>query len=98
MKNYFGTVSFMLEGKELLVEDENKRIRHFRFLVDLTQSVIYQDVSLKRIEASQMVNNLRRVASILFPGKESTFDLVLQPRFDRVIRERFGDGLDPGVH
>jgi len=88
----------MLDGKELLVEEENKRIRRFRFLVDLTRSVIYQDASLKHADASQMVNDLRRVASILFPGKESTFDLVLWPRFDRVLRERFGEGLDSSVH
>lgn len=88
----------MMEGKELLIEEENKRIRRFRVLVDLTRSVIYQDATLKHSEACQMVMNLRKVVSVLFPGKEGTFDLILWPRFDRVLRERFGEGLDSRVH
>jgi len=88
----------MREERELLIEEENKRIRRFRLLVDLTKNILYQDASLKHPEACNMVNDLRRVASVLFPGKESTFDLVLWPRFDRVLRERFGEGLDSSVH
>ncbi len=88
----------MQQRTELLVEEENRRIRRFRFLVDITINVIYQDASLEHSEAREMVDNLRRVASILFPGKETTFDLVLWPRFDRVVRERFGIGLDMSVH
>jgi len=88
----------MCEEKEALIAEENQRIRRFRVLVDLTRSVIYQDTSLTHSDARRMVIDLRRVASNLFPGKEGTFDLVLWPRFDRVLRERFGEGLDSSVH
>jgi hypothetical protein len=88
----------MLEGKDRLIEEENEKIRRFRVLVDLTRSVIYQDTSLELAEAIQMVSNLRRVASVLFPGKEGTFDLILQPRFDRVLRERFGEEIKTAIH
>jgi hypothetical protein len=88
----------MCEEKEALIAEENQRIRRFRVLVDLTRSVIYQDRSLTHSDARRMVIDLRRVASNLFPGKEGTFDLVLWPRFDRVLRERFGEGLDSSVH
>jgi hypothetical protein len=88
----------MCEEKEALIAEENQRIRRFRVLVDLTRSVIYQDTSLTHSDARRMVIDLRRVASNLFPGKEGTFDLVLWPRFDRVLRERFGEGLDSRVH
>ena len=88
----------MPDGSELQVEEENRRIRYFRVLSDLTRNVISQDPSLNHSDARRMVNDLRQVASNLFPGKESTFDLIIWPRFDRVVRERFGRGLDSQVH
>jgi len=88
----------MSEAKDRLIEEENQRIRRFRILVDLTRSVIYQDASLSRTEASKMVDDLSRVASTLFPGKEGTFELVLRPRFDRVLRERFGEDSESSIH
>lgn len=78
--------------------EENLKIRRFRMLVDLTRNVIYQDRSLGHPEARQMVLDLRRVAGTMFPGKEGTFDLILWPRFDRVLKERFGAGMDSSVH
>ena len=94
----FDKVRIMLEAKRCLIEEENERMRRFRLLVDLTRSVIYQDASLGPAEASLMVKNLRHVASVLFPGKENVFDLVLQPRFDRILRERFGEDLNSRIH
>ena len=81
-----------------LVEEENRRIRRFRFLVDLTSAVLHQDATLSLVEARRMVVDLRSVAGELFPGKEGTFDLVIWPRLDRVVKERFGVGLDERVH
>ena len=88
----------MQVGMEDLLEEENRRIRHFRFLVDLTIGVIYQDTALKLADARKMVDDLRKVAAVLFPEKEGTFDLILWPRFNRVVRERFGRGLTVRVH
>ncbi|HYA90515.1 MAG TPA: hypothetical protein VEK32_03345 [Thermodesulfobacteriota bacterium] len=41
-------------------------------------------------EAQELVENVKRAACGLFPGKEETFELIYRPRFLRAIRERFG--------
>ena len=84
----------MAESFERQLDDENRRIRQFRILVDLTSAVLHQDSELNLAEARRMVSDLRKVAGRLFPGKEGTFDLVIWPRLDRVVKERFGVGLD----
>ena len=68
---------------------ENRRIRAFRILTDLT----LQRLCVERMtgaQAREAVNELRRTAAHMFPGKEHVFDLVIAPRLDRVIVERFG--------
>jgi hypothetical protein len=76
-----------MEDKE--VREENRKIRFLRFLVDLSFQSLQQDaLSLK--EALKIVEDVKRAACNLFPGKEETFELIYRPRFDRVIQERFG--------
>jgi hypothetical protein len=76
-----------MEEKE--IKEENKRIRFLRFLVDLSlQEIEQEDISLK--EMLRIVEDVKRAACTLFPGKEETFELIYRPRFDRVIQERFG--------
>jgi hypothetical protein len=75
------------------VGDEARRARQLRTIVDLTSSVIGQG-GLSRAEAEELVAATRRRALELFPGKEETFDLVLAPRFARLIRE-FSDPPPP---
>jgi hypothetical protein len=41
-------------------------------------------------EAQGIVENVKRAACGLFPGKEETFELIYRPRFNRAIQERFG--------
>lgn len=86
------------EEQERLIEEEKKKMRRLRFLVDLTTGVLYQDSSLSLKESRQMVENLRKAVLRMFPGKEKTFDLVLLPRFERILKERWGQGFDPTVH
>jgi hypothetical protein len=75
--------------KESEIKEENRKIRFLRFLVDLSIASIQQsDLSLE--EALQTVENVKRTACNLFPGKEETFELIYRPRFQRVIGERFG--------
>ncbi len=70
------------------LKDEDKRLRQLQFVVSLTMSVISQTkVSLE--EASRMVAATRQLALRLFPGKELAFDLIYQPRFRRLLAERF---------
>lgn len=75
------------------LQEENRRIRRLRRLVDFTIAVILQG-SYDRREAESMVEGVRKTALELFPGKESTFELVYRPRFERVLRERYGDARE----
>jgi hypothetical protein len=68
------------------VAEEDRRARQLRMIVDLTSSVIVQG-GMSREEADALVRATRRRALELFPGKEDTFDLILAPRFARLIRE-----------
>jgi len=71
--------------------EENRRVRFLRFLVDLSILSIQQnDLSFE--EALKLVEDAKQAACNLFHGKEEVFELIYRPRFQRVIRERFGKG------
>lgn len=68
--------------------EENRRIRAFRFLTDLSvQRLSVEPMSLN--EARAVVEKLRETAERFFPGKGHVFDMVIAPRLRRVINERF---------
>ncbi len=75
--------------EERTIREENRKIRFLRFLVDFSLRSIQQDDLLLE-EALKVVEDVRRAACNLFPGKEETFELIYRARFDRVIQERFG--------
>jgi hypothetical protein len=68
------------------VVEEQRRARQLRAVVDLTTNVLAQG-RLTRSEADDLVAATRRRVLDLFPDKEATFDLILAPRFARLIRE-----------
>jgi hypothetical protein len=71
------------------IKQENRKIRALRILTDLTiQRLCIERMTI--VEAREAVQDLRRAATNMFPGKGGVFDLVIAPRLDRVIRERFG--------
>ena len=70
------------------VMEESRKIRRLRIMVDLTTNVLLQQ-PMTVDEAYALVASLKNAALALFPDKQETFDIVLQPRFDRLIRERF---------
>jgi hypothetical protein len=76
--------------------EEDRRARQLRMIVDLTSNVIMQG-GIDRKEAAALVAATRRRALELFPGKEDTFDLILAPRFARLIREFVAPALPPNV-
>jgi hypothetical protein len=78
-----------IEMNETEVRDENRKIRYLRFLVDFSILSIQQD-DLYLEDAQELVENVKRAACSLFPGKEETFELIYRPRFNRVMQERFG--------
>ncbi len=71
------------------IKEENQKIRIFRFISNLTMQRLYTE-SLSIEEAREAVSQLRLVAKNLFPGKSDVFDLVVAPRMERVVIERFG--------
>ncbi len=75
--------------QETEVREENRKIRYLRFLVDFSILSIQQD-DLILEEVQELVEDVKRAACGLFPGKEETFELIYRPRFNRVIEERFG--------
>ena len=69
-------------------KEEDRRLRQLQLVVGLTMSTISQ-TNLSLEEASRMVAATRQLALRLFPGKELAFDLIYQPRFRRLLAERF---------
>lgn len=68
------------------VAAELRAARQLRMVVDLTTAVLLQG-HLSRTEAEELVAAARRRALELFPGKESTYEIVLAPRFARLVDE-----------
>jgi hypothetical protein len=70
------------------IREENRNLRYLRFLVDLALAEIRAG-RLTRTQAEAVVRNIRSQALKLFPGKETAFDLIYRPRFQRAITETF---------
>jgi len=83
----------MMREEDSRIKEENRKIRYLRFLVDFSiLSIQREDLSLE--EASELVEDVKRAACGLFPGKEEVFELIYRPRFNRVIKERYGSQLE----
>ena len=66
--------------------EERDRVRRLRAIVDLTTNVLRQG-HLDRDEAASLVGAARARILELFPDKETTYELILAPRFARLIAE-----------
>ena len=71
------------------VAAEARQVRQLRMVVDLTSAVLMQG-RLSRREAEDLVAATRRRALELFPDKEETYELILAPRFARLLDEFAG--------
>lgn len=74
--------------ENILIEQENRKIRYLQLMVDLTIQLLSQTNGLTHSEGLQYIDNARKFAVDLFPSKASTFDLIYQPRLMRVLQER----------
>jgi len=70
------------------LKEENRKLRHLRFMINLTIQLLYQKRDLTLLEGLNYINTAKGYAVSLFPGKEATFDLIYRPRLMRVIKER----------
>ncbi len=78
----------MADERNEAVRQENRKMRFLRFLVDFSvRSIQEEDLSFE--EALKVVEDVKRTACRLFPGKEEVFELVYRPRFNRIIRNKY---------
>jgi len=77
-----------MEPEELL-RDEAHRLRRLRLLVDVTAQMLAEDNLLTFCEGLRLIEAARTAALRLFPDKQETFDLVIRPRLERIVSERF---------
>ena len=70
------------------IREENRKVRFLRFLVDFSILSIQQG-DLPFEEAMKIVEDAKRAACGLFPGKGDAFELIYRPRFYRAIREKY---------
>jgi hypothetical protein len=70
------------------IREENRRLRYLRFMVDLALMEI-RSGRLTLAQAGKIVENVRRQALALFPGKETAFEIIYRPRLQRAITETY---------
>lgn len=68
------------------VADESRRADALRRTVDIACALLRQS-RLSRAEAESVVAFTRARVLELFPGKEDVWELVLAPRFARIVEE-----------
>jgi hypothetical protein len=70
-------------------QQEEKNLRRLQLMMNMVMSVIAQDTTLSYEAALEMIADSRRAALAMFPDKELAYDLIYQPRFQRLMRDRF---------
>lgn len=70
------------------IAEEQRRLDRLRRLADVTCALLRQ-AEMTRREAEALVAQARSEALGLFPDKADVFDLVLAPRFRRILDERW---------
>jgi hypothetical protein len=70
----------------LALAEEERRADALRRTVDVACALLRQ-ARLPRDEAEEIVAFTKKRVLELFPGKEDVFDLVLAPRFARILDE-----------
>lgn len=69
--------------------EEARKLRRLQVLLNMVMSVISQDPHMTVEEAREMADGFKRAALAMFPDKELAYDLLYQPRLNRLINERF---------
>jgi hypothetical protein len=84
------------EERGAALAEEGRRVRRLRAVVDLTANVLMQG-RLSRPEAEELVAAARGRILEMFPDKEATYELILAPRFGRLLDEFAGPRPDARV-
>lgn len=76
----------MASQEEIL--EENRKVRRLQIVVDLVLNLVAQsDIPVE--EASELVAQTRQFALDLFPDKELTYDIIYEPKFKRLLAEKY---------
>ena len=70
-------------------QQEEKNLRRLQIMMNMVMSVIAQDSTLTYEAASEMIADSRRAALAMFPDKELAYELIYQPKLQRLMRDRF---------
>jgi len=73
---------------EAEILEENRKVRRLQVVVNLVMNLLRQS-DLPVEEAAALVAQTRQFALRLFPDKEQTYDLIYQPRFRRLLTEKY---------
>ena len=68
---------------------ERRRLRRVRMIVELTLNLISSDRTSSHREARCLVECARKAILELFPGFEQKYERIVQPHFDRILRQRW---------
>src|SRR3984893_811821 len=69
-------------------EEEARNIRRLQIMISMVMSVIGQDPNLTVEEASELAAGAKRAALAMFPDKEFSYDILYNPRLQRLINNR----------
>lgn len=79
----------MTERDERRKKREDEKLRRLQMLVYFTMNLLrQQDLSLE--EAVRHVAGVKKYALSLFPGKERAWEMIYEPRFNRILRRKWG--------
>lgn len=70
--------------------DEDRSLRKLRLMVDVTAQVLAEDRDLTLCTGLRLIEALRNASHRMFPANHSTFELVIRPRLEKILLERFG--------
>ncbi len=72
------------------VQEEDRSLRKLRLMVDITAQVLAEDRDLTLCTGLRLIEALRTACQRMFPANHSTFELVIRPRLEKILFERFG--------
>lgn len=76
----------MASQEEIL--EENRKVRRLQIVVDLVLNLVAQtDIPIE--EASELVAETRKFALNLFPDKEFAYEIIYEPKFKRLLAEKY---------
>ncbi len=68
------------------IREEDEKMKLLKTIVDLTAAILVQG-QISRTEALDLIHATKRKVLSIFPDKEETYNLIYQPRFERLLRE-----------